>query len=75
MRQTYAVKLFIAAIRNSTNQRLTASHTELMGIMLIGERGVYKLVKRLEKLGLISVSRAQNQSNTYSINPKYYEDK
>mgnify|MGYP000049336654 CR=1 FL=1 len=75
MRKTRALKLFIMFIRTAPNQSLTASHTELMDMLFMSERGVYKLVKRLENLGFILVSRAKNKPNTYSINENFFKDK
>jgi len=46
-----------------------------MDMLFMSERGVYKLVKRLENLGFILVSRAKNKPNTYSINENFFKDK
>ena len=71
---TKSVKLFIAAIRAAPEGRLQIAYSNMASLLLITQRSAQKLVKRLEKAGLLKVERSSDQytTNTYSINYDYF---
>ena len=75
IKQTRAVKLFLASIQTAPDKRLSISYRELSELLCITVRSVQKLINRLESASLIRVERnlGQFKANTYSINQTYYQ--
>jgi DNA-binding MarR family transcriptional regulator len=66
MRNTAALRLFIAHLRGS-NDSATISLNDLSGLLFITQRGVLNLIRRLEDAGIIEVARVPSQTNIYSL--------
>ena len=75
VKQSPAVKLFIAAIRAAPNQQLQLSYKDLAERLFITVRSVQKLINRLEAASLIRVERSAEQwiPNIYTIKNTYYQ--
>ena len=75
IKQTRAVKLFLASIQTAPDKRLSISYRELSELLCITVRSVQKLINRLEAAHLISVERSTEQwvPNIYRVNDTYYQ--
>ena len=66
LNKTRPLKIFILSIRNSQN-KLTISFTDLAAHLATTRRGAIALVERLQKAGVLLVTKTVNQPNTYSL--------
>jgi Mn-dependent DtxR family transcriptional regulator len=75
IRQTKSVKILLASIQATPDQRLSISYQDLSSLLFISVRSAQKLIKRLESASLLKIERDTNQfkPNTYSINNTYYQ--
>ena len=66
LNKTRALKLFILSIQNANN-KLTISFTDLASQLFTTRRGAIALVERLQKAGVLLVTKTINQANTYTL--------
>ena len=66
LNKTRPLKIFILSIRNANN-KLTISFTDLAAHLTTSRRGAIALVERLQKAGVLLVTKAVNKPNTYSL--------
>ena len=66
LNKTRPLKIFILSIRNANN-KLTISFTDLSAHLATTRRGAIGLVERLQKAGVLLVTKTVNQANTYSL--------